>query len=264
MAATEPEGDRESLAEGTLISHLLELRTRLVRSAIAVAIVAAPCLYYANQLFSFIAQPLMKTLPKGGTMISISVMGPLMTPFKLALYVALVLAMPYVLYQLWAFIAPGLYRHEKRFATPLLISSVILFYAGIAFAYFAVFPLMFAFFTATAPAGVQMMTDMSQYLDFVLVLFLAFGLAFEIPVAIVLLVWTGLIKLETLTKNRGYVLLAVFIQAALITPPDVVSMTAMALPMYALYEIGIVMARILAKSKLEARAREDREGEAGT
>ncbi len=262
MATTEPASEGESLAEGTLISHLLELRTRLVRSAIAVAIVAAPCLYYANQLFTWIAQPLMKTLPKGGTMISISVMGPLMTPFKLALYIALVLAMPYVLFQVWAFIAPGLYKHEKRFATPLLVSSVILFYAGIAFAYFVVFPLMFAFFTATAPPGVQMMTDMSQYLDFVLVLFLAFGLAFEIPVAIVLLVWTGLVKLGTLTSNRGYVLLAVFIQAALITPPDVISMTAMALPMYALYEIGIVMARILAKAKLEARAREERESEA--
>ena len=260
MASTEPEGDRESLAEGSLISHLLELRTRLVRSAIAVAIVSIPCLYYANQLFTFIAQPLLKALPKGATMISISVMGPLMTPFKLALYIALVLAMPYVLYQIWAFIAPGLYKHEKKFATPLLISSVILFYAGIAFAFFAVFPLMFAFFTATAPPGVQMMTDMTQYLDFVLVLFLAF----EIPVAIVLLVWTGLIKIQTLTRNRGYVLLGVFIQAALITPPDVFSMTAMALPMYALYEIGIVMARILAKSKLEARAREERESEAKT
>ena len=264
MAGTEPEGDRESLAEGSLISHLLELRTRLVRSATAVAIVAIPCLYYANQLFAFIAQPLLKALPKGATMISISVMGPLMTPFKLALYIALVLAMPYVLYQIWAFIAPGLYKHEKKFATPLLISSVILFYAGIAFAFFAVFPLMFAFFTATAPPGVQMMTDMTQYLDFVLVLFLAFGLAFEIPVAIVLLVWTGLVKIQTLTRNRGYVLLGVFIQAALITPPDVFSMTAMALPMYALYEIGIVMARILAKSKLEARAREERESEAKT
>jgi len=257
MATTEPEGGRESLAEGTLISHLLELRTRLVRASIAVAIVAAPCLYFANQLFEFVAQPLMKVLPKGGAMISISVMGPLMTPFKLALYIALVIAMPYVLYQVWSFIAPGLYKHEKRFATPLLISSVILFYGGIAFAYFVVFPLMFAFFTATAPPGVQMMTDINQYLDFVLVMFLAFGLAFEIPVAIVLLVWTGLVKLSSLTSNRGYVLLGVCIQAAIIVPPDVFSMLSMALPMYALFEIGIVMARILAKSKLEARAREN-------
>jgi sec-independent protein translocase protein TatC len=264
MAGTEPETEREPLAEGTLISHLLELRTRLLRAAVAVGLVAIPCMIFANNLFTFVAQPLMKTLPKGARMISISVVAPLVTPFKLALYIALVLAMPYVLYQIWSFVAPGLYRHEKRFAVPLLVSSVILFYAGIAFAYYVVFPLMFAFFTATAPPGVQMMTDMTQYLDFVLVLFLAFGFAFEIPVAIVLLVWTGLVKLETLKKSRGYVLLAVFIQAAVITPPDVISQSAMALPMYALYEIGIVMARILARSKLEQRAREERQSEVGT
>jgi sec-independent protein translocase protein TatC len=264
MTSTEPGREPESLAEGTLISHLLELRTRLLHAAVAVGLVAIPCMIYANQLFTFVAQPLIRTLPKGATMISISVVAPLMTPFKLAFYIAFVLAMPYVLYQVWAFIAPGLYRHEKRFALPLLVSSVVLFYAGIAFAFYVVFPLMFAFFTATAPPGVQMMTDMTQYLDFVLMLFLAFGLAFEIPVAIVLLVWTGLVKLETLKKNRGYVLLAVFIQAAVITPPDVISQSAMALPMYALYEIGILMARILARSKLEQRAREERESEVGT
>jgi sec-independent protein translocase protein TatC len=257
MASPEPE--RENLAEGTLISHLLELRTRLLRALVVVSLVAIPCMIYANDLFTFIAKPLLKVLPKGATMISTSVIAPLMTPFKLAFYIALVFAMPYVLYQVWAFIAPGLYRHERRFALPLLVSSVILFYAGVAFAYFVVFPLMFAFFTATAPPGVQMMTDMTQYLDFVLVLFLAFGLAFEIPVAIVLLVWTGLVRLETLRRNRGYVLIAVFIQAAVITPPDVISQTAMALPMYALYEVGIVMAKILAKNKLAERAREERE-----
>jgi sec-independent protein translocase protein TatC len=261
MASPEPE--RENLAEGTLISHLLELRTRLLRALVVVTIVSIPCMIYANDLFAFIAKPLLKALPKGATMISTSVIAPLMTPFKLAFYIALVFAMPYVLYQVWAFIAPGLYRHEKRFALPLLVSSVVLFYAGVAFAYYVVFPLMFAFFTSTAPAGVQMMTDMTQYLDFVLVLFLAFGLAFEIPVAIVLLVWTGLVKLETLRRNRGYVLIAVFIQAAVITPPDVISQTVMALPMYALYEVGIVMAKILAKSKLAERAREEREREAG-
>jgi len=261
MASPEPE--RENLAEGTLISHLLELRTRLLRALMVVIIVSIPCMIYANDLFTFISKPLLRVLPKGATMISTSVIAPLMTPFKLAFYIALVFSMPYVLYQAWAFIAPGLYRHEKRFALPLLISSVILFYAGVAFAYFVVFPVMFAFFTATTPPGVQMMTDMTQYLDFVLVLFLAFGLAFEIPVAIVLLVWTGIVKIETLKRNRGYVLIAVFIQAAVIVPPDVVSQTAMALPMYALYEVGIVMARILAKNKLEERAREEREREAG-
>ena len=256
--------DSEALPEGTLISHLLELRTRLLRALTVVIIASIPCMIYANDLFALISKPLLKVLPKGATMISTSVIAPLMTPFKLAFYIALLVSMPYVLYQAWAFIAPGLYRHEKRFALPLLISSVVLFYAGVAFAYFVVFPVMFAFFTATTPPGVQMMTDMTQYLDFVLVLFLAFGLAFEIPVAIVLLVWTGLVKIETLKRNRGYVLIAVFIQAAVIVPPDVVSQTAMALPMYALYEVGIVMARILAKSKLEERAREEREREAGT
>lgn len=257
MATPEPEP--ESLAEGTLISHLLELRTRLLRALVVVIVVSIPCMIYANTLFTYIARPLLKVLPKGASMISTSVIAPLMTPFKLAFYVALLIAMPYVLYQAWAFIAPGLYRHEKRFALPLMISSIVLFYAGVAFAYFVVFPLMFALFAATTPPGIQMMTDMTQYLDFVLVLFLAFGLAFEIPIAIVLLVWTGLVKLETLRRNRGYVLIAVFIQAAVITPPDVVSQTAMALPMYALYEVGILMAKILAKNKLAERAREERE-----
>jgi sec-independent protein translocase protein TatC len=261
MQSAEPE--KEPLAEGTLISHLLELRSRLLRALVAVAVLSIPCMLYANVLFTFIARPLLKALPKGATMISTSVIGPLMTPFKLAIYIAVLLGMPYILFQTWAFIAPGLYRHEKRFALPLLVSSVILFYCGVAFAYYVVFPLMFVLFTTTAPPGVQMMTDMTQYLDFVLVLFLAFGLAFEIPVAIVLLVWTGLVKLETLRKNRGYVLLAVFIQAAVITPPDVISQTAMALPMYALYELGLVMARILARSKLEERARQEREEQAG-
>jgi sec-independent protein translocase protein TatC len=252
-----PEG--ESLAEGTLISHLLELRTRLMRAAIAVAIVAIPCLFYANELFTLVAQPLIQALPAGATMISTSVVAPFMTPFKLALYVALFIAMPVVLYQIWAFVAPGLYKHERRFAMPLMVSSIVLFYAGVAFAYVIVFPLMFKFFAATTPAGVQMMTDITQYLDFVLVLFLAFGAAFEIPVAIVLLVWAGLVKLETLQKNRGYVLLGIFIVAAMLTPPDAVSQSAMAVPMYLLYEVGMVMARVLAKAKLEQRAKEEAE-----
>ena len=262
MASPDPES--EPLAEATLIAHLLELRTRLLRSLVAVAIVSIPCMLYSNQLFTLIARPLLKVMPTGATMISTSVMAPLFAPFKLAFYVALILAMPYVLFQAWAFIAPGLYRHEKRFAMPLLVSSIVLFYGGIAFAFFLVFPVMFTFFTATTPVGVQMIPDMTQYLDTVLVLFLAFGLSFEIPVAIVLLVYTGLVRIETLRKNRGYVLIGVFIQAAVIVPPDIISQTAMALPMYALYEIGIVMASILAKGRLEARARDEREREGGT
>jgi sec-independent protein translocase protein TatC len=230
---------------------------------VAVLIVTVPAMLYANDLFGFVARPLIKVLPKGSAMISTSVMAPLTTPFKLAFYVALISAMPYVLYQVWAFIAPGLYRHEKRFAMPLLVSSIALFYAGITFCYCVIFPIMFAFFTATTPPGVQMMTDMTQYLDFVLVLFLAFGIAFEIPVAIVLLVITGLVKVETLTRNRGYVLIGVFVQAAVIVPPDVLSQTVMALPMYALYEFGILMARILSKRRATARAERETEEKAG-
>jgi sec-independent protein translocase protein TatC len=251
--------ERESLAEGTLISHLLELRSRLLRAVVAIGIVAIPCLIYANQLFHLVAQPLLRALPKGATMISTSVSAPLFTPFKLAIICAAFLAMPYVLYQIWAFVAPGLYRHERRFALPLLVSSVLLFYGGVAFAYFIIFPVMFVFLTAATPTGVQMMTDMTQYLDFVLVMFFVLGLAFEIPVAIVLLVWTGLVRLETLKRNRGYVLIAICVQAAIITPPDVISLAIIALPMYALYELGMLMARILARSKIEERAREDAE-----
>jgi sec-independent protein translocase protein TatC len=244
----------EHQAEGTLISHLLELRDRLLRAVIAIVIVSVPCLIYSNELFTLIAEPLLHQLPKGATMIATSVVAPFMAPFKLALVVAVFLAMPYVLYQIWAFVAPGLYRHERRFALPLLISSVILFYVGVVFAYLVVFPVMFAFFTSTTPAGVQMMTDITQYLDFVLVLFFCFGIAFEIPVAIVLLVWTGLVNVEKLTRNRGYVILGIFIIAAILTPPDAVSQTAMAIPMYILYEGGIVMARILLKAKIAERA----------
>jgi sec-independent protein translocase protein TatC len=260
MATPEP---AESLAEGTLISHLLELRTRLLRAVIAVLVATVPAMLYANDLFGFVAKPLIKVLPKGSYMISTGVMAPLTTPFKLAFYVALIGSMPYVLYQIWAFVAPGLYRHEKRFAVPLLVSSIGLFYAGITFCYYVVFPIMFALFTATTPPGVQPMTDMTQYLDFVLVMFLAFGVAFEIPVAIVLLVVTGLVKVETLTRNRGYVLIGVFVQAAVITPPDVLSQTVMALPMYALYEFGILMARILSKRRAADQAQRTGAEDAG-
>jgi sec-independent protein translocase protein TatC len=172
-----------------------------------------------------------------------------MTPFKLALLAAVFFAMPVILYQVWAFIAPGLYRHERRFALPLFVSSVVLFYAGAAFAYFAVFPVIFAFFVNTTPAGVAMLTDITQYMDFAVLLFFAFGLAFEIPVATVLLVRTGLVKREALAKNRGYVLLVIFIVAAFLTPPDPVSQTLMALPMYALYEAGLLLSRMLVRAK---------------
>jgi sec-independent protein translocase protein TatC len=185
-----------------------------------------------------------------------------MVPFKLAFVIAIGIAIPVVLYQAWAFVAPGLYRHEKKLAIPLLVSSVLLFYLGAAFAYFLVFPAMLGFFVGTTPAGVQMMTDMGSYLDFVMILLLAFGVAFEVPVATVLLVWTGFVTIGTLTKNRGFVLLGIFIVAAFLTPPDAVSQSFMAVPMYILYEIGIFMAKLLLKEKLAARAKESAEREA--
>src|SRR5215510_5670795 len=242
----------ETLAEGTLISHLLELRDRLLRAALAVAIASLPCLYFANDLFEFVARPLMAKLPPGASMIATNVVAPFMTPFKLAIVVAIFVAMPVVLYQIWAFVAPGLYRREKRFAVPLLVSSIVLFYTGVAFAYYAVFPAIFAFFVSTGPHGVLMMTDINSYLDFVLTLFFAFGVAFEIPIATVLLVTTGLMKLETLSGNRGYVLIGIFIIAAFLAPPDAISQTIMALPMYALYELGIVMSRVMLRSRQQA------------
>jgi sec-independent protein translocase protein TatC len=246
---SEHEPEREALAEGSLISHLLELRDRLLKTVIAVAVLFVPCALYSDRLFTLIAQPLIDQMPKGTSMIATGIVSPFMTPLKLAIFTALFLAMPYVLYQAWAFVAPGLYRHEKRFAIPLVVSSIALFYAGAAFAYFAVYPLIFAFLSGTIPVGVQFTPDMTQYLDFVLFLFFAFGIAFEIPVATVLLAATGLVKVETLTKNRGYVLLGIFVIAAFLTPPDPVSQILMGAPMYLLYEIGIIMSRVLLKRR---------------
>lgn len=241
--------EEEQLAEGTLMSHLLELRDRLLRAVVAVVIAAIPCMVFANDLYTFVSQPLRDKLPAGATLIATSVIAPFMAPFKLALYVAVFIAMPVVLYQIWAFVAPGLYRREKKFALPLLLSSIFLFYAGVVFAYYAVFPVMFEFFAKTTPQNVVMMTDISEYLSFVLTMFFCFGLAFEVPVAVVLLVMTGLVKVEKLTESRGYVLIGIFIVAALLTPPDAISQTIMALPMYALFEVGVLFARVVARSK---------------
>lgn len=246
--------EREQLAEGSLISHLVELRDRLLRAVIAIAIIFLPCALYSNQLFTLVATPLIEKMPVGTSMIATSIVAPFMAPLKLSLFIALFLAMPYVLYQAWAFVAPGLYKHEKHFAIPLVVSSIVLFYAGASFAHFIVFPLMFTFLTTTAPVGVQVMTDMANYLDFVLLLYFAFGIAFEIPVATVLLAATGMVRVETMTKNRGYVLLGIFVVAAFLTPPDAISQSFMAVPMYLLYEIGIIGSRLLLKKRLAAQA----------
>lgn len=254
--STEP----EQLAEGTLISHLLELRDRLLRAFIAVIVVFVPCAFFSNEIFTIVAQPLIDQLPANSSLIATSVISPFMTPFKLAFFVALFVAIPYVLYQIWAFVAPGLYRHEKRFAVPLLVSSIVLFYVGVVFAYFFVFPVMFEFFAATTPKGVRMMTDINSYLDFVLTMFFCFGLAFEVPVVVVLLVLTNLVQVEKLKESRGYVLIAIFVIAAILTPPDAVSQTIMAVPMYLLYEGGIIMARIMQGMRRKDADSADTEG----
>lgn len=235
----------EKLAEGTLISHLLELRDRLIKALIGVGLCFVPCMMYSNDIFSFVSQPLQEKLPAGTHLIATDVMSPFTTPFKLSFFIAAFIAMPWIIYQLWAFVAPGLYRHEKRFAVPLLVSAIVLFYIGVLFAYYFVFPVMFAFFASTTPKGVAMMTDINRYLDFVLVMFFAFGAAFEMPVAVVLLVITGIVKLEKLKEYRRYVLLGIFIFAAFLTPPDAFSQSMLAIPMYLLYEGGLLMARIL-------------------
>ena len=252
---------QETLAEGTLMSHLLELRDRLMKGMLALLLTFIPCAIFANELYSFIAQPLLEKLPKGTALIATSVVSPFMTPFKLAFFVAIFASMPVLLYQIWAFIAPGLYKREKRFAVPLLVSSVVLFYAGVVFAYFVVFPVMFSYLVGTAPAGVNYMPDIAAYLDFILTMFFAFGVAFEVPVAVVLLVLTGIVKVESLGNNRGYVIIGIFVVAAILTPPDAISQCIMAVPMWLLYEGGLIMARIMQKMRREAAEKAAKEEE---
>lgn len=244
-----PEPQEEVLEESSLVSHLVELRDRLIRLSLSILAVFLCLVPFAEQVFTLVAQPLINALPEGSSMIATQVASPFLTPFKTTLWVALFLAMPVVLYQAWAFVAPGLYKREKRFAIPLVISSIFLFYSGVAFAYFVVFPLMFAFFNAVAPEGVTVMTDINNYLDFVLVIFFAFGLAFEVPIATVMLVWSGLTTPEKLGKSRAYVFLGAFVAGMLLTPPDVISQTLLAVPIYLLYEAGIIMSRIMVAEK---------------
>lgn len=241
----------EVLEEASLVSHLIDLRNRLLRASLAILLVFVCLIPFAETVFNFVAQPLLRALPEGSTMIATQVASPFLTPFKTTLWVAVFVSMPVVIYQVWAFVAPGLYRREKRFAIPLVVSSIVLFYCGVAFAYFIVFPLMFAFFNAVAPDGVAVMTDISNYLDFILVLFFAFGMAFEVPIATVMLVWSGLVRIDQLTSNRAYVFLGAFVAGMILTPPDIISQTLLALPIYLLYEVGIIMARFM----LPARAR---------
>lgn len=228
-----------------LIEHLIELRNRILRCLIAVLIIFVPLFYFANDLYAYISEPLRAFLPEGTSMIATEVASPFLTPFKLSVVSAMFLAMPVILHQVWSFVAPGLYSNEKRIAFPLLISSIFLFYAGMLFAFYVVFPLVFSFFTSVVPDGVTMMTDINRYLDFVLKLFFAFGLAFEIPIATVLLVWTGATDVHSLRKKRPFVIIGCFVVGMLLTPPDVISQILLAIPMWVLFELGIVFSQFM-------------------
>ena len=239
-----------------LVAHLTELRDKLLRSLLAVLIVFVGLFAFANEIYAFVSQPLRALLPEGASMIATEVASPFLTPFKLTLVAAVFLAIPYVLYQVWSFIAPGMYRHEKRLAIPLLVSSVLLFYAGAAFAYFVVFPLIFAFFTSVGPEDITIMTDINRYLDFVLKLFFAFGIAFEIPIAAVLMIWSGITTAEELAKKRPYIIVGCFIFGMLLTPPDIISQSLLALPMWLLFEVGVFFGKMIQQRSNE-RATDD-------
>ena len=229
--------------EQPFVSHLVELRNRLLRSIIFIFVLFFGLAFYANEIYAYLAGPLLKHMPAGSQMIAIDVASPFLTPFKLTLVLSVFLSAPFILYQAWAFVAPGLYRHERRLVLPLLVSSSILFYAGIAFAYYVLFPLLFAFINTTAPAGVTVMTDISKYLDFVLTMFFAFGISFEVPIFTILLVWTGIVSRESLIDKRPYIIVLAFFIGAVLTPPDPVSQTLLAVPMWLLFELGLFFSR---------------------
>ena len=241
-------------AQETFLSHLFELRDRLVRSLVALAIVFIPTFFFASELYDLLAMPMMRTLPEGSKMIATGVITPFFIPMKIALMVAFLVALPYILYQAWAFVAPGLYAHEKRLALPLVVSSTLLFFAGMAFCYFIVFQTVFSFIAQFAPKSISVAPDIEAYFNFVLGMFLAFGLAFETPVVVVVLVMTGMISVEKLREIRSFVIVGAFVVAAVVTPPDVVSQLMLAIPLCLLYEVGIFFARFVAKPREAAGA----------
>ena len=235
----------------TLINHLIELRDRLLKSIITIFIVFCGLFYFSNDIYEFVSLPLRDLLPAGSTMIATGVTSPFFAPFKLTLVLSLFIAVPVILHQTWSFISPGLYQHEKKLALPLLISSIILFYSGVAFAYYVVFPLMLTFFTTIGPSGVTLMPDISEFLDVALKLFFAFGLAFEIPIATLLLIISGFTTVESLADKRAYVIVGCFVFGMLLTPPDIISQTLLAVPMWILFELGILFGRFIPKEKNE-------------
>ncbi len=243
-----------SEAQETFLSHLIELRQRLVRALLVYAVACVPTLYFSAELYDLLAAPLMSNLPEGARMIATGVISPFLIPMKIAFMAGLVLALPFLLYQAWAFVAPGLYIHEKKLALPLVVSSTVLFLAGMVFCYFIVFGKVFAFIASFAPKSISVAPDIEAYFNFVLGMFLAFGLAFEVPVVVVVLVLTGLVTVEQLREWRGYVVVGIFVIAAVVTPPDVVSQIALAVPMCILYEVGIIVGQMITKRKERAAA----------
>lgn len=243
-------GESEELAEGTLISHLVELRSRLFKIFGSVLVIFIIMLPFARRIFNFVAEPLINVVP-GGQLIALSPVSPLTATISLCFYLALFAAMPVILYQLWAFVAPGLYKKEKHFAFPMLATSIVLFYLGLAFAYFIVFPMIFGFVAGFTPEGVEYQPDMAEYVSFVMLVALVFGLAFETPIATVLLVWTGLTTTDKLRKARPYVFLGAFVVGMLLTPPDIISQTVLAIPVYLLFELGLIMSRVLKKRSVK-------------
>ena len=255
---TQNDHEKTTDTERPFLSHLVELRDRLLRALIVVGIVLLVLLPFANTLYTLLATPLLESLPAGHSMVAIDVASPFLAPFKLTLLLALTLTVPYTLYQIWAFAAPGLYGHEKRLAAPILLSSVALFYLGMVFAYFVVFPLVFGFFVSTAPEGVAVMTDINRFLDFVVKIFLAFGVAFEVPIVTVAMVVMGATTPKRLQEIRPYVIVGAFVIGMLLTPPDVISQTLLAVPVWLLYEIGILFSKMVAPKATETAQPESR------
>ena len=250
MTEQQPQTEQDQ-KEQSLMDHLIELRDRLLHMVLAILIVFIALFAFSEDIFTIAAQPLLGLMPEGTSMIATGVTSPFLVPFKLVLLLSVLLTIPYLLHQIWAFIAPGLYMHEKRMATPLLISSVVLFYCGIAFAYFVIFPILFGFFIGIAPEGVAVMTDIGQYLDFIIAIFLAFGIAFEVPVATFLLIAAGVTSAEKLGAKRPYIIIGAFVVGMMLTPPDVISQSLLAVPIWLLFELGLLASRFFLKAKEE-------------
>lgn len=239
------------------VGHLVEMRNRLIKTLLTLLVIFIPLAAFSNELYNMLAQPLLATMPKGTSMIATAVTSPFLAPLKFAMVLAIFLGMPVILYHLWAFIAPGLYRHERRMIFPLLFGSVMLFYSGVLFAYYVFFPAVFAFFVKIAPQGVAVMTDISSYLDFVLSMFFAFGITFQVPIVTIVLVWAGIMTPESLAEKRRYIIVAAFVLAAVLTPPDVFSQFFLAIPMCILFEVGLLLSRVVARRQREREAEDE-------